>query len=78
MTAETLRGFDIGKARGGGVVVLVWEVEIVDDVGTREVLDRRPAATWVELAELGAEYGVPQEQWVIDEDAREVLDADSP
>ena len=74
---ETVRTFTVSRAQGTGVVVTVCEAELDDGdyvrVGTRVEVAKRAARSWDELAALGAEYGVPEAFWDVDEEAEELL-----
>jgi hypothetical protein len=61
--------FWVRKARGNDDVVTVFE----DEGG--QVVVERAVRSWPDLSTLGVEYGVPPERWMIDDDAREILDA---
>ena len=63
--AETVRTITASKAQGMGV--------LVPGIGTRQEVAKRAAETWADLAALGAEYGVPEGHWQVDDDAMELL-----
>ncbi|MEY9849339.1 hypothetical protein [Streptacidiphilus sp. MAP5-3] len=61
--------FWVRKSRGDGITVTVY------NAANGQVAVERAAGSRLELDALGAQYGVPEEQWMIDDYARAVIDA---
>ena len=66
---EATPGIRVTKADGEGVTVVVY------NANEEKVVARRPAGTRPEVDALAAEYGVPQEQVIVDADAQAALGA---